>query len=69
MGYLTVHAEPWGALLVDGRPFANQTPVYRAPIAAGHHRVAVVNPETHRHSPEQTINVEAGSTRVVGFEW
>jgi serine/threonine-protein kinase len=69
MGYLTVHAEPWGTVLVDGRRFADQTPVYRAPISAGAHRVAVFNPEIGRSPPPREVTIKTGQVQVVGFEW
>jgi hypothetical protein len=69
MGYLTVHAEPWGSVLVDGRRFADQTPVYRAPIASGVHQITVFNPESRKSSPPRSITIKPGQTQVVGFEW
>jgi serine/threonine-protein kinase len=69
MGRLSVNAEPWGVVFVDGRRFAELTPVYQAPIAAGSHKVTVYNPERKRHSPAQTVIVGAGQTREIGFRW
>jgi serine/threonine-protein kinase len=69
MGYLTVHAEPWGTVLVDGRRFADQTPVYRAPISVGVHHISVFNPESKKASPSRELTIQPGQARVVGFEW
>ena len=69
MGYLTVDSEPWGMVYVDGRRFSELTPVYRAPIVAGSHRVWVFSPDKRKQSAAQTITVRAAETRVLGFKW
>ena len=69
MGYLTVHSEPWGAVYVDGRRFGDQTPLYRAPIAAGKRRVAVYNPVRKAFSPPREVVIRAGEQQVIGIEW
>jgi hypothetical protein len=68
-GYLTVNAEPWGVVFVDGHRFAAETPVYRAPIAAGPHRVAVWSPARRAYSPTRKLTVAPGKDHVVGFDW
>jgi hypothetical protein len=69
MGTLTVNIEPWGVVYVDGRRFAESTPVYRAPIAAGRHRVKVYSADRHAYSPEHEVTVAPGEHRVLGFTW
>jgi hypothetical protein len=69
VGYLTVNAEPWGAVFVDGKRVAGQTPVYRLAVPAGRHRVSVFNPERRASSPARTVEVHAGETSAVGFDW
>ena len=69
MGYLTVNADPWGAVYVDGERVAEQTPIYRLATSAGRHRVEVINPESRRHSPARVVEVPAGQNVVVGLRW
>jgi hypothetical protein len=68
MGYVTVHSEPWGALFVDGHPFADQTPVYRAPIPSGRHRLTVYNPARKAYSRPREVTIRPGVLEVVGIE-
>jgi serine/threonine-protein kinase len=69
MGYITINIEPWGAVYIDGRKFADSPPVYRAPISAGVHRVKVYSAERKAYSPEHVVTIPQNETRVVGFEW
>jgi serine/threonine-protein kinase len=69
MGYLSVEARPWGQLFVDGKKVADQTPVYRLPVASGAHRVTVFNPAKRQHSPPQNIVITPGQNGVLGFRW
>jgi hypothetical protein len=55
-------------VLVDGRRFADQTPVYRAPIAPGKHKVSIVSP-LKPGSPVREVVVVPGKIQVVGFDW
>ena len=68
MGYLTVSSEPWGAVYVDGRRFAEMTPLYRAPLSAGAHRVSVYSPDKRAYTPAQSVMIRAGENRVIGFK-
>ena len=69
LGALTVNAEPWGAVFVDGRRFADQTPVYNAPIAAGKHSVSIYSPILHRYSPPRTLSIQPHKHYDLGFDW
>jgi serine/threonine protein kinase len=69
LGRLTVNAEPWGAVFVDGRRFADQTPVYNAPIPAGTHTVSIFSPVLKRFSPQRKLVVEPRKSYDVGFDW
>jgi hypothetical protein len=69
IGYLTISSMPWGAVYVDGKRVAAQTPVYRLPVAAGKHQVAILNPTRNTRSPTKDVSVEGGAVRVLGFEW
>ena len=69
IGYLSVNAEPWGTVLVDGKKIADQTPAYRLPLAVGNHRVTVYNPDRHSSARPKTVDVRPGQNLVVGFEW
>src|SRR5262249_51147213 len=50
VGYLTIGADPWGVVYVDGRLAAPQTPVYKLPTPVGPHRIEVFSPNRDRHS-------------------
>jgi serine/threonine protein kinase len=69
MGFLTVYSEPWGVAYVDGRRFADTTPFFRAPIAAGSHRVTVASPDRKTPAPAQTTVISANQTRTLIFKW
>jgi hypothetical protein len=69
MGFLTVYSEPWGVAYVDGRRFADTTPFFRAPVAAGSHRVTVVSPDRKTPAPAQTAMVSVNQTRTLIFKW
>jgi hypothetical protein len=66
VGFLTVTAEPWGALYVDGERVANETPVYRLRLPAGQHRVAIAYPSGKR-SRVQRVKIEPNTPRTIGF--
>jgi serine/threonine protein kinase len=70
MGYLTVNAVPWGAVHVDGRLVAEETPIYRLPVAAGVHRVTISGNPTRAHaSAGRAVTVRAGETQMVSIDW
>jgi hypothetical protein len=69
VGYLTVNAVPWGAVYIDGKRVAEQTPVYRLPVAAGQHRITVFNPDRASHSAPRSIEVKESEVATVGFKW
>jgi serine/threonine protein kinase len=66
-GYVSVNSTPWGALYVDGRRVADETPVYRLPLTPGAHRISVVFGDRNP-SPPQRVIVRPGQTRTLGFE-
>jgi serine/threonine protein kinase len=69
VGYLSVNADPWGAVVVDGKKVAEQTPAYRLAVATGVHRITIYNPERKRSSQTKLVEVQRGKNAVVGFEW
>jgi serine/threonine protein kinase len=69
MGYLTVNAVPWGAVYVDGRRVADETPIYRVPVVPGKHNVTISNPDGSRSSPPHEVVVASGATRLVSVKW
>jgi hypothetical protein len=69
MGWLSVNAVPWGAVLIDGHKVADDTPLYRLPVLAGRHRVSVVSPSRATPSPEREVRVQPGETRSVSITW
>jgi hypothetical protein len=69
LGYLTVNADPWGAVYVDGKRLADATPAYRVPVAAGTHRVTVQSADRKVRAPERVVEIRAGELSKVGFKW
>jgi serine/threonine-protein kinase len=65
--FLTVFAEPWGAVWVDGKQVAMQTPLYKLPVAAGRHRIHVSNADLHKSSEVKVVDLAAGEAKAVGF--
>src|SRR5262249_32112176 len=57
--YLTVNATPWGAVYVDGRRLADETPVYRRRVSPGDHMV-IVRYADGGSSPPKRIHLAAG---------
>jgi hypothetical protein len=66
-GHLTVTAATWGAVYVDGKQVAPQTPLYRYALPAGRHTVKLFQPSTGRYSRERPVEVEAGQLATVTF--
>ncbi|MDB4962576.1 MAG: masK2 [Myxococcales bacterium] len=65
-GFLSVSSSPWGAVYVDGKIVAEQTPLYRHPLAAGRHGVKVFFTTLGRFSQPHSIAIEPGKeARVV----
>ena len=65
--YLTVTARPWGAVYVDGRRVANETPLVRYPLAPGKHSVRVFYPSQGTYSPRKTVRAVSGQSHSVSF--
>jgi hypothetical protein len=66
-GFLTVSSTPWGAVFVDGKQVADETPLYRMPLPPGEHQVAVRFANSQRSSPPRRVRVAAGAVATVGF--
>lgn len=66
-GRLTVTSEPWGAVYVDGKRVAAETPAYQIRVLAGVHQVKVFYPDTGRYSASRTVTVRAGEPVAIGF--
>jgi hypothetical protein len=69
MGRLSVYSQPWGVVYVDGRRFAELTPVLGVPIPVGVHRVKVFNPDRRSYSPTKTVAVGGSQDRSLAFQW
>ena len=63
---LTVNASPWGAVLVDGREVAPETPLYRRALPAGDHAVAVRFSDGTTSAPKR-VHLDPGELRTLGF--
>jgi serine/threonine-protein kinase len=66
-GHLTVTAATWGAVYVDGKQVAPQTPLYRYALPAGRHTVKLFQPSNGRYSRERPVEVKAGQLATVTF--
>jgi len=66
-GYVSVSSTPWGAVYIDGRRVAEETPVYRLPLSPGPHRVHIVYGD-RASSAVQRVIVHSGQTRTLGFD-
>jgi hypothetical protein len=66
-GHLTVTAATWGAVYVDGKQVAAQTPLYRYALPAGRHTVKLFQPSTGRYSRARPVEVKAGQLATVTF--
>jgi serine/threonine protein kinase len=64
--YLSINANPWGAVEVDGRRVAAETPVYRLEVEPGRRRVAVVFGDGTR-SGVKVLELRSGESRSLGF--
>jgi serine/threonine protein kinase len=64
---LTVTAEPWGILFIDGKRVADETPVFDLAIPAGRHAVKVYFPSLGRFSRSRRIVFEPGARRTLVF--
>jgi serine/threonine protein kinase len=65
--FLSVNATPWGAVEVDGRRVAPETPAYRLEVAPGRRRVRVIFADGRRSRP-RTITLAPGEHRSIGFK-
>jgi eukaryotic-like serine/threonine-protein kinase len=54
-GTLSIQAEPWAAVYVDGKLVKNETPLFKHTLRAGRHVVRLVNPV---YKLEKTIEVD-----------
>ena len=61
-GRLSINAEPWGEVFVDGNLVAKETPLVGFSLPAGHHRVLVKNPV---YNLEESFNVEVAANAHV----
>jgi hypothetical protein len=68
-GYLTVNSVPWGAVFINGKQIAPQTPAYKLEVAPGKYEVKIYNPARKSFSPPQRVTIAPGAVRVLGFQW
>jgi serine/threonine-protein kinase len=66
MGYLTVDAEPWATVTVNGK-VVGETPIAHIPVPAGTADVRLTNPETDK-STERRVEVSPGKVSYVRAE-
>ncbi len=66
-GTLTVTANPWGNVTVDGRSYGS-TPMAGISLAAGPHTVVVTNPELGA-SRSASVKIKSGQSQSVRFDF
>ena len=68
-GFLTVSSVPWGAVYLNGKRIAEQTPAYKLEVPPGKYEVMIYSPVRKTYSPPQRVVIAPGSARVLGFQW
>jgi len=63
-GALDLFSEPWGEIYLDGKDTGKQTPQRGLRVAAGHHRLRLVNPELHA-SKEIEFDLDADERKLL----
>ncbi len=66
-GFLSVNSVPWGAVHVDGRIVAKETPALRIPLPPGNHQVSVVFGDGSR-SKTRAVRLKPGQNKSLGFK-
>ena len=66
--YVSVSASPWGAVYIDGKKVASETPLYRHAVSPGRHEVKVYYAEEKTYSRRQVVVLAPGQHRSIGFE-
>ena len=67
-GFVSVSASPWGAVYIDGKKVAAETPLYRHPLPAGRHEVRVYFADQKKYSKRRVVDLRPGQHRSIGFE-
>ncbi len=67
-GFVSVSASPWGAVYIDGKRVAAETPLYRHALPAGRHEIRVYFKEAKAYSERRVVDLEPGQHRSIGFE-
>jgi serine/threonine protein kinase len=66
-GFITVNSSPWGAVYIDGKKVASETPLYRHSLKPGRHAVLIKWGDTGRRSEAKKIVLEPGEHETLGF--
>ena len=67
-GYLSVQAQPWGSVFLDGQQIARETPLIKYRLAAGSHRVYVAfRGDRSDRSRTRTVRIRRGKSQTVRF--
>jgi len=65
--FITVESNPWGAVAIDGRNVAKETPLYRFSTSTGRHLVRLRFPDAPS-PPPQVVHLVAGQTVTIGCD-
>ncbi len=63
-GYLTVAADPFALVRIDGKEVGS-TPIFGRKLPVGKHRIVLTDPETGRIRLRRTIDIKADKTEKV----
>jgi serine/threonine-protein kinase len=61
-GFVSIYAQPWAYVTVDGKKMG-ETPVMKLELPAGLHRVRLDHPQ--KRSYETAVSVTAGETKMI----
>lgn len=62
-GEIRIHVQPWGEVLVDGRPRGISPPLNRLTLSPGRHQITIRNPAASDY--HTTVNVPSGGSASV----
>jgi len=57
-GFLSVNAQPWGEVYINGKKVADQTPLFKWRLKAGRHKVQIYWPSLHKFSRPRMVTIK-----------
>ena len=68
-GYLSVNAQPWGEVYIDGKKVTDQTPLFKWRMKSGIHKVQIFWPTQHKFSRRRTVSIQPGKVESMFFRY